>query len=907
MSAYRLNEALAPRSVALFGASDREGALGEAILRNLLASGFEGDIWPVNPKHSHLFGRRCYGKTGDLPSAPDLAVVATPPHTIAAIVESLATRGTRAAIVITAGLGEAEEKIAACARRHGMRLFGPNCLGIIVPSIGLNASFAHLMPKRGHLGFISQSGAILTSAIDWAGPRNIGFSHLLSLGNAIDVDIADMLDYLAEDRETRAILIYMEAIGDAAAFMSAARHAARAKPVIAMKVGRDRKAAKAVMSHTGALAGADDVYAAAFARAGVVRVDTLEELFDIGELLTHQRAMTGSRIGAITNGGGLGIIAADAISRTSLALADLSPETLATLDAALPANWSRGNPVDLIGDGGEERYKTALKALLEDENTDAVLVLNCPTMASSNYAIAEAVIEELRLWKETRLCCKPVLTSWVGDETAAPARRLFEAAGIATFETPEDAVNALRHLHDYARLQEAILRKPAETARADETEQAVVAEIMENALNCGRTVLFEEEAKRILAAYGVPVVPEHFARTPDEATAAAREILAQGRFHACVVKIVSRDITHKSDSCGVRLALESPEAAGDAAREMMRHLAAAFPEARLEGFSVQPMIAFAHSRELIAGIVSDDTFGPVVMTGSGGTAVEILNDKAIGLPPLRDTYARDMIARTAISRRLKAYRNVPAADTKGVEKVLLALSRLACDQPLIRELDINPLIAHPGGVIALDARIGLAADRNRAAAPYDHLAIMPYPKDLAEDCTTQSGIVFHVRPIVPEDEDLYGAFFERLTGDDIFARFFSRRKEFDHTFIAKLAQIDYRRDMAFVAIEAGRGALAGVARLAATRQPGISEFAVIVRSDLKGQGIGWLLMEKLLEFARGRALRAVVGDILADNTTMIQMCRELGFSVERLPEDAGIYHATLDLDAMAGRGRMPGR
>lgn len=892
-----------PNSVAIVGASDREGSVGGAICRNMLEAGFAGDLWFVNPHHAPLFDRPCYPGSAALPGVPDLVVIATPTPAVPGILAAFGQRGTRASVIISAGF-EAEDdglrkRSLAEAGRYGMRILGPNCLGVLVPSSGLNASFAHLPAQDGRLAFISQSGAILTSVLDWATARDIGFSAMVSLGNALDIDLAALLDHFATDHRTSAILVYMESARDAAAFMSAARHAARIKPVIVMKVGRHPEGARAALSHTGALAGSDAVYEAAFRRAGLVRVASLEELFDAAQFLSLQRPFEGKRLAIVTNGGGAGVIAVDYLHDVAGCLAVLGPQTKRALDAVLPTTWSRANPVDIIGDADGARYAAALKIVLADSGIDAVLVLCCPTSTQSSVESARAVIDTIEQGKHTAGSQKPLLTCWLGEETAQAARDLFEAASIATFESPEDAVRAVTHLMTFADARETMMRVPQATGEDFPVDRAAAQRLVQRGLEDGRRLLNEDEAKALAEAYGIPVVETRVTCTPAEAAREVGRLLgARASPAACVLKVVSPDITHKSDVGGVRLGIRSAAEAMAASEELLRVVAAKKPGARIEGIAVQPMIERKDAEQLIVGIARDATFGPVILFGAGGTAVEVLDDKAVELPPLDDLIARSMIARTRVSKLLAGYRHRPAAQIEAIVGTLIRLARLASDIPEIAELDINPLLADADGVIALDARVVIA----KRETVRDPLAIAPYPSGWQREVTDTSGRPFRLRPILPTDEKLYPAFFEKTTPRDIRMRLFAARRNFSHEDFALWTQIDYRREMAFVAVDVADGTLLGVSRLAQEGNTDSAEFAVLVRSDRQGRGIGFALMRQLLAYARSRGLARLQGRVLTENACMRAFCRALGFSERRLAEEGDAIMAELDLHEPANPG-----
>ncbi|WP_395019924.1 GNAT family N-acetyltransferase [Dongia sp.] len=873
MSTRNLTSLLQPKSIALIGASDRPGRMGEKTWRNLTASGFAGRLYPVNPKHQRLGEAPVYPNIAALPEIPDLAVIATPADTVPGIVEELAAKGVKAAVIITAGLDTAmKQRMLAAARTNTMRLLGPNCLGLIIPGSGVNAAFAHLMPEAGGLAFLSQSGAILTSVIDWAQPRGVGFSHLVSMGELIDVDFGDMLDYLADDPGTTAILMYVEAVTQARKFMSAARRAARVKPVIAIKAGRHTEAAKAVASHTGALAGADAVYDAAFRRAGMLRVYQLDELFAAAQTLAMSRIPAGGRLAIMTNGGGMGILATDTLIDVSGELAELAPATLEKLNGVLPAGWSHGNPVDIIGDAPPERFAAAARILRDDPNVDALLALNCPTAIADPVAAADAVVGAV---EGSRLC---VLTSWIGEATAAEARRHFSAAGIPTYETPEAAVRAFGHVAEYRRNREMLMETPPSMPTSFQVEMEPVRRIIDSALAERREMLTGPEAQAILGAYHIPTTEAARASTPAEARAATAQ--RSGPF---AVKILSPDITHKSDIGGVALGLDGADAVERAAEAIIARAKKLRPEARLLGVSIEPMIRKADSIELILGMIEDAQFGPVLLFGHGGVAVERLADSALALPPLNIKLAHELMKMTRVYRLLTGYRDRPRADIDAIALTLVKLSQLIVDVPEIVELDINPLLADQHGVIALDARMKV-----RPAKGVPRLAIRPYPRRLEGMVEDDSGRAFMIRPILPEDEPEVQALIGRLSPRAIRLRFFAPLKALSHRDAARLTQIDYDREMALVLTEpgpAGKSPIYAAVRLISDPNNERGEYAVVVQDDLTGKGLGMLLMQRIIEYAKSRGLGEIMGHVLSENTTMLKLCEELGFRIERNLDD----------------------
>ncbi len=891
MTIRNLGQLLAPKSVALIGASMKEGSVGLITARNLLRGGFGGPIWLVNPRYRDIEGHPCYPSIAALPAAPQLAVVATPPRTIPGIIGELGSWGTRAAVVITAGVrDDLKRAMLEVARPWCLRIQGPNCLGLMIPGLGLNAGFSHEAPLAGDLAFLSQSGALITAVVDWARGHHIGFSHVVSLGDMADADFGDLLDYLAGDAKSRAILLYMEAATHARKFLSAARRAARAKPVIIVKAGREAAGARAALSHTGALAGADAAYEAAFRRAGLLRVPDLQDLFSAAEVLARHPRLAGERLAILTNGGGAGVLAADRLAEVDGRLTTLSGPAMAALDAALPATWSHGNPVDIIGDAGPARYTGALDVLLEDSASDAVLVINCPTALASSTAVAEEVVATLDRRKTAGQPPKPVLASWLGDEASRGARTLFAARGIASFSTPSEAINGFMQLVRYARAQEELMRTPPSMPEDLGLKTGAAGETIAAALAAGRSTLSEVEAKALLACYGIPIVPTDVASNPAEVTThAARWIGSHG---ACVVKVLSDEITHKSDVGGVRLGLERAEEAREAAEDMLERVARLRPQARVKGFTVQPMIRRPKAVELIAGMSVDPTFGPLLMFGAGGTAVEVVRDTAHALPPLDRNLAHDLVRQTRVWHLLQGYRDRPAADVAAIAEALMRLGDLIARHPEIREVDINPLLADETGIVALDARVRV---EDPAAHPRVPMAIRPYPSEWVTEAQIEPVGPVRIRPIRPEDEALYAAFFARLTPEDQRLRFFTARPDLSHRFLARLTQIDYAREMAFVAVAEATGELLGVVRFVADPDYAQGEYAILVRSDLKGRGLGWRLMQHLTEYARAEKIERLYGCVLAENTTMLRMCRELGFSVEPEAGDAAVRRVMLRL------------
>lgn len=867
MSIRHLDSLFDPASVAVIGASERPASVGATVWRNLSRGRYAGPVYAVNPKHRRLGDAPCYPNVETLPQVPELAVICTPPATVPGIVAALARAGTRAAVVLTAGLDAAQKQAMLDAARPALlRILGPNGLGLLVPHSGLNASFAHIDAQPGELAFISQSGALVTAMLDWADAQGIGFSCLASIGEHADVDFGDLLDYLATDARTRAILLYVESVEAARKFMSAARAAARNKPVIVVKSGRSEQGQRAAASHTGALAGSDAVYDAAIARAGMLRVDSLQDLFLAAETLARFRSNRGEALTVLTNGGGAGVMAADAAAQVGVPLAELAPDTLAKLDAVLPPNWSHGNPVDIIGDAPVERYVRALETLCADPAAQAVLFIHAPTAIVPSADIARALAQVPKSATARLMGC------WLGGHGVAEARQMFKAAGIADYPTPEEAVRAFAMLRAYHRAQAELIEAPSAAVLIEPPDVAAARALVREALAAGRTMLSEPEAKAVLDAYRIPVVSTR--RVPPEPQAAVEAAAAIG--YPVALKILSPDLTHKSDVGGVALALDGPEAVREAAEAMLARVRRLRPEARIEGYTVQAMASPAHARELIVGATVDRVFGPVILFGHGGTAVEVLADRAVALPPLNEPLARSLIQRTRVARLLQGWRDTPGARIEAIQAVLIAVSQMLADIPELAELDINPLLANEDGVVALDARIRLDPTGPAGAA---HFAIRPYPAELAET-VEWNGQTITLRPIRPEDEEAHVEFLSHLDPEDIRMRVFYSRRTMERSELARLTQIDYMREMAFIATAPGpdgQPRTLGVARALADPDNEEAEFGIIVRSELKGTGLGHLLMDKLIRYLRAHGTQKLVATVLRENQRMLALAQELGF------------------------------
>ncbi|WP_414471925.1 GNAT family N-acetyltransferase [Microvirga sp. M2] len=903
MSTYRLDTLFSPRSIAVVGASPRARSLGLTFLRNLIQGGFAGALYPVNPHHDEVEGKPCYPSIAKLPDTPDLIVVAVPPRSVLGVIEDAGQRGVAAAIIATTGLGygadSLSQQVRLAARRYGLRIVGPNCIGVLSPRVRMNASFAAHDAKPGDLALISQSGAVAVGLVEWAAKRQVGFSAIVSLGDKMDVDFSDCLDFFSADAGTRAILLYIESIDNAKKFMSAARAAARIKPVVVIKAGRHVQGAKAAATHTGALAGSDAVYDAAFRRAGLLRVLDLDQLFAAAETLGRQKPFPGNRLALLTNGGGVGVLATDRLIDMGGVLAELSPQTFAQLNAILPPTWSQSNPVDIIGDADPARYAGALEALLADPGNDAVLILNVPTAVASAADVARTVTEVIRRHRAKGFQQKPVFAAWIGEDP--DSARVFEAARIPHYATEADAVRGFIQLVRYRQAQTELMETPDnlphDFSPDPEAARAIVAQVLAE----NRRWLNPLEVDALLRAYDIPTAPVMLATTPGEAVEAARSIIAEGGRVA--VKVLSPDIVHKSDIGGVQLDLTTEESVRKAAADIFERAARLRPDAAITGVMVQPMVRRAKARELIAGLADDPAFGPVVLFGRGGTAVEVINDRALALPPLDLKLADDLIAHTRVARRLKAYRDVPAADERAIALTLVKIAQLAADVPEVRELDINPLLADHTGVIAVDARV-LVAPEVRKGSGHPRFAVRPYPTEWERMITLRNGRKAFVRPVRPEDEEAFKRFFEKITPEDLRLRFFAPVRDFSHTFLARLTQLDYARAIAFVAFDEATGEMMGAVRVHADANHETGEYGILLRSDLKGMGLGWTLMRQMIEWAKVEGLREVEGQVLRENSTMLDMCRDLGFSVRADPDDPELRLVTLPIASIEEPGKL---
>jgi acetyltransferase len=890
-----LDAIFAPRTVALIGASERAGSVGRALFENLSAATFSGAVFPIHPDRATILDRPAYATIAAAPGPVDLAVIATPAATVPEVVRECVAVGVRGALVISAGFKERgadgqalERQVLAEARRGALRLIGPNCLGVMRPRIGLNATFAAAAAHPGRVAFLSQSGALCTAVLDWSLREQVGFSAFVSVGSMLDVGWGDLIDHFGDDPDTHSIIVYMETIGDARAFLSAAREVALRKPIIVLKTGRTAAAAQAAVSHTGSLAGSDAALDAAFQRCGVLRVDTIAELFYLAEALGKQDRPRGPRLTIVTNAGGPGVLATDALLRSGGQLASLTPETIARLDAVLPPHWSQSNPIDLLGDADPQRYAKALDIIATDRDSDGVLVIVTPQAMTQPEAVAAAVTPY------GAMRGKPLLASWMGGPAIASGETTLNRAGVPTFPYPDTAARIFTAMWRYSDQLRSLYETPRPLTGAATPDRAEVARILETVRSAGRTVLSEAEAKQALAAYDLPVVETRTARTVDQAVAHAEAI-----GYPVVLKLVSPTITHKTDVGGVQLDLRNAAAVRAAYAAIQMAVTERAGAAQFAGVTVQPMIAL-DGYELILGSSIDAQLGPVLLFGAGGQLVEVWRDAAFGLPPLTTTLAQRMIAQTQISRALDGVRGRPPIDRAALERLLVRFSQLVIEQPRIKEIDINPLLATPTRLVALDARIVLHAP-DVAEEDLPRPAIRPYPQQYVETWTLRDGAPATVRPILPEDEPLLVQFHGTLSDRSVYLRYFgpmtlARRTE--HERLTRMCFIDYDREMALVVErddpETGARAIIGVGRLIKLAGRNEAEWAILVSDAYQGQGIGSELLRRLIVVARDEHLSRISAEILPENRGMLRVAETLGFHVRRVLRDH-VVMAELDL------------
>jgi acetyltransferase len=882
-----LNVFFSPRTVAVVGATENPGSVGRTVLWNLVSTPFGGTIFPVNPKRSAVLGLKAYPNLKSLPDAVDLVLIVTPAPTVPAIISECIEVGARGAIIISAGFkeigaagAELERQVLALIRGSTLRIVGPNCLGVMSPRTGLNATFAACMARPGNVAFVSQSGALLTGILDWSLRENVGFSAFVSLGSMLDVGWGDLIDYLSDDPATQSIVIYMESIGNARSFLSAAREATFRKPVIVVKAGRSEAAAKAAASHTGALAGSDDVLDAAFRRTGVLRVNTIADLFYMAGILARQPRPTGPRLTIVTNAGGPGVLATDSVISHGGALARLSQGTIDALNQFLPPQWSHNNPIDILGDAGPDRYAKAVEVAVADPDSDGLLVILTPQAMTDPTQTAE----RLKPFANTG---KPILASWMGGGGVAAGVDILNHAGIPTFPYPDTAARAFTYMWKYTYNLRGIYETPQfaddETTTVD---RARAADIVNRATKAGRCLLTEFESKQLLGAYGIPTVPTHVAATESMAVRKAEEI-----GFPVVLKLHSETITHKTDVGGVQLNLSDAAAVRRAFQAIVSAVHAKVGSEHFAGVTVQPMIKL-EGYEIILGSSIDPQFGPVLLFGAGGQLVEVFKDHALALPPLNTTLARRMMEQTHIHSALKGVRGRKPANLPALEQLLVHFSQLVVEQRRIKEIDINPLLVGPDGMVALDARVVLF---DPAVTEIPSLAIRPYPIQYVGSWTMPKDTAITIRPIRPEDEPLMVQFHEELSPASVFSRYFHTVKlsqRVAHERLARMCFIDYSREMALVADRkdpaTGQHQIIGVGRLINCHGTHDAEFALVVSDTYQGRGLGTELLRRLVQFARDEGLDRIVGDILSESRHMQRVCEKLGFDMHAAPGDGQV-------------------
>lgn len=887
-SEHPLDVFFRPKNVAVIGATENPGTVGRTTFWNLISTPFGGTVFPINPKRSNVLGIKAYPSVADVPAELDLAVIATPPPSIPGLIRQCGDVGVRGAVVISAGFKEIgpqgaalEQELLLAARESGVRVIGPNCLGVMAPLTGLNATFARGIARPGNVGFLSQSGALCTAVLDWSFREMVGFSAFMSIGAMVDVGWGDLIDYLGNDPRTRSILIYMESVGDARSFLSAAREVALSKPIILIKAGRTAAGGKAAASHTGSLTGSYDVLEAAFRRSGVLQVNNISELFNMAEVLGKQPRPKGPRLTIVTNAGGPGVLATDALISSGGELTVLNDETIEKLNVFLPSTWSHGNPVDVIGDATADRYTKTLEVVANDPQADGMLVCLTPQAMTESTQIAD------QLKNYAKLGDKPVLASWMGGPEVAAGEAILNAAGIPTFAYPDTAARAFYSMWRYNYNLKALYETPVfpEAEEEGAADTAKVEKIISEARAAGRTILTEFESKEVLAAYGIPTVPTVIARTEDEAVKAA-----DGMGYPIVLKLFSETITHKTDVGGVQLNLRDAEAVRKAWRTIQTAVTEKVGAEHFLGVTVQPMIKL-DGYEIILGSSIDPQFGPVLLFGMGGQLVEVFKDRALGLPPLTTTLARRMMEQTKIYTALKGVRGRKPVDLAQLEQIMVRFSQLVSEQRWIKEIDINPMLAGPDTLVALDARV-VVFEKDVAEADLPKLAIQPYPRKFVEEWKAKNGETLLLRPIRPEDEPALVDFHHSLSERTVYLRYLqalSLDRRVAHERLTRICFIDYDREMALVAEwtdpETKKREIIGVGRLQKLPGKNEGEFSVVVTDKWQGTGLGTELLCRVLTVAREEKLKQVTAFVHVDNPVMQHVCQKLGFKLDRSTDD----------------------
>ena len=875
-----LDEIFRPNAVAVIGATEREGSVGRTLLWNLMTSTFGGTIYPINPKRKNVLGIRAYPSIADVPEKVDLAVIIVPATQVPDVTRQCVAKGVKGAIIISAGFKEIGERgirleaeVLEIARQGNLRIVGPNCVGVMSPTTGLNATFAQRMAPVGSVGFISQSGAMCTAILDWSWSENVGFSHFVSVGSMLDVDWGDLIYYMGDDPRTKSIVIYMETVGDARAFLSAAREVALIKPIIVIKPGRTEEAAKAAASHTGSLTGSDEVLDAAFRRAGVLRVERISELFNMAEILSKQPLPTGPQLVVVTNAGGPGVLTTDALLSSGAQLATLSAETQTALDQLLPPHWSHSNPVDILGDANSQTYAKTIEIVGKEPNADGLLVILTPQAMTNPTQVAELLRNHQQLTQG-----KPLLASWMGGSDVAAGRSLLNQAGVPTFPYPDMAARMFGYMWQFRKNLNSLYETPRWAGDNNPDREGATA-MLEYVRQSGRTILTEYESKKLLKAYGIPTVRTELAHSADSAVQIAQEM-----GYPVVVKLNSETITHKTDVGGVQLNLQSADAVRHAYELIERNVLAKHHSADFGGVTVQPMVQMKDAYELILGATPDSQFGPVLLFGTGGILVEVFRDRALDLPPLNANMARRMMRRTKIYQALEGVRGRAPVNLAQLEEVMVSFSYLVAEQPWIKEIDINPVLAGPEGIIALDARV-LVYDQTVSADQLPKLAVRPYPVQYEQVWQTKTGQEMGIRPIRPEDEPMMIDFHRRLSEKSIYMRYFGAMNfntRTAHDRLIRVCHVDYDRDMALVVtrqLEDKSHEIVAAGRLTKLHNENAAEFSMLIADAYQRDGIGTKILAELVRIGRDDGLERIIAHILPSNTGMIRVSEKLGFRV----------------------------
>lgn len=885
MGTHFLDRLFNPQSVAIFGASKRSESVGGRVFENLRNGGFSGPIYAINPKYKRLGLQPCYPDLSAIGKPVDLSIIAIPASGVAEIIHRCGEHGVATVIIISAGFNESDARGSAlkkaildAARQYNVRILGPNCLGLIRPDVGLNATFSKNTAKPGQLALVSQSGALCTSILDWSMSHDVGFSAIVSLGDAVDIDFGDILDYLAQDPHTHSILLYVEGVRDARSFMSGLRIAARMKPVVVVKAGRYAEGSRAAVTHTGAMIGADDVFDAALQRAGVVRAMTIEQLFAAAQLLASRHRVSGNRLAIVTNGGGLGVMATDRAIDLGVSLAVLSKDTLARLNHSLPSQWSHANPIDILGDATQKRYQAAVKACLDDPAVDGVLVMLSPQAMTDAKACAQAVIDA----QQDNI--KPVLACWMGEQQVEAANKLFSQHHLPSFPNPESSVEAFSYLTSHYHNQQLLMQVPGPLVTRSKPDIDGARLIIESVLAQKRSVLTIVESKALLHAFAIPVTQSTECHSANDAL-----VIAEATGFPVAMKINSKDISHKSDAGGIRLNIGNAAAIRSTYKELIEDVNTKYPEAKIEGVTIEPMHTPKNGRELFVGVTKDPVFGPVITFGAGGVQVEVLKDRAVALPPLNTFLAKKMISQTHISHLLGHFRNMPAVNMDALVQVLNCVSEMVCELPEIKALDINPLIADENGVMALDTRI-VVEHKVSSHDHYEHMAIHPYPNHLISQLQLADGTNIKIRPIRPEDASIEQSFVRELSPQSKYFRFMQGLNELTQQMLVRFTQLDYHRELALIAVleQADKETELGVARYVMNPDGESCEFALVVADSWQHKGIGSHLMNALIEAARQRGIKIMDGEILTNNQPMQKLAENFGFSVKTIPDDPGV-------------------